>query len=425
MPPVIRVDNLSKCYRLGLTHDRSVRDLINRWTDGLLRRNQTHPALNGKARGPVPNKKDSTQEFWALRDVSFEVQPGEVVGIIGRNGAGKSTLLKILSRITKPTSGRVEMRGRVASLLEVGTGFHPELTGRENVYMNGTVLGMTKREIDRRFDEIVAFAEVEKFIDTPVKRYSSGMTVRLGFAVAAHLEPEILIVDEVLAVGDLSFQQKCITAMSSIAHVGRTVLFVSHNMASVRRLCSRAILMHDGCPLIDGTLSEAIDKYVSNTSTNVTAQTLDFRAHQSILGHATFIEMTTLNGQAATTFGPTETWNVKIRFKINHALENFVAALGLQSTAGTPVLTTWSAPQRIEPGEYVATFTQDTIWLSYGTYELTIGLSNNYSTFDYVTSAITFQIVNRESHSKTSWADNRNDRDLLLNQMKCTISEIK
>src|SRR5438046_3463094 len=230
--PAIRVQNLSKQYRIG-TADR---------------RNRTfREAVNDAAVAPFRRLKSlgnggaSEETIWALKDVSFDVQPGEVVGIIGRNGAGKSTLLKILSRITKPTSGRVEIRGRVASLLEVGTGFHSELTGRENVYLNGAILGMARREIDRKFDEIVAFAEVEKFIDTPVKRYSSGMYLRLAFAVAAHLEPEILVVDEVLAVGDAAFQKKCLGRIGEVAQGGRTVLFVSHNMGAIRSLCTEVI----------------------------------------------------------------------------------------------------------------------------------------------------------------------------------------
>jgi lipopolysaccharide transport system ATP-binding protein len=206
---------------------------------------------------------EAPPEFWALRDVSFEMQAGQVMGIIGRNGAGKSTLLKVLSRITEPTTGRIELRGRIASLLEVGTGFHPELTGRENVYLNGTILGMRKREIDRKFDEIVDFAEVSRFIDTPVKRYSSGMYVRLAFAVAAHLEPEILVVDEVLAVGDAEFQRKCLGKMRDVAHEGRTVLFVSHNMAAVRGLCTRAIVMQGGRVAVDAGVDQAITAYLS------------------------------------------------------------------------------------------------------------------------------------------------------------------
>ena len=196
------------------------------------------------------------------RDVSFDVEAGEVVGIIGRNGAGKSTVLKILSRVTAPTSGLVRMRGRVGSLLEVGTGFHPELTGRENIYLNGSILGMRRRDITARLDEIVEFAEIEAFVDTPVKRYSSGMYVRLAFAVAAHLQPEILIVDEVLAVGDIAFQQKCLGKMKDVAEQGRTVLFVSHNMASVRSLCTRGILLTQGRVELDGGVDEAIRAYL-------------------------------------------------------------------------------------------------------------------------------------------------------------------
>lgn len=204
-------------------------------------------------------------DLWALRDVSFNIKQGEVVGIIGRNGAGKSTLLKILSRITEPASGRIELHGRVGSLLEVGTGFHPELTGRENVYLNGAIMGMRRSEIERKFDEIVAFAEIERFLDTPVKRYSSGMYVRLAFAVAAHLEPEILLVDEVLAVGDAAFQQKCLGKMGDVARGGRTVLFVSHNMMAVRTLCTRGILMGAGSVVMDSTTDSCIQAYTNNS----------------------------------------------------------------------------------------------------------------------------------------------------------------
>lgn len=256
MSAIIKVEKLGKKYHLGQTHT----DLLSERIGKNLR------SLYAKLRGrniPTPDHHPSPNgdEFWALRDVSFEVRPGEVVGIIGRNGAGKSTLLKILSRITTPTSGNVELYGRVASLLEVGTGFHPELTGRENVYLNGAILGMSKEEIRRKFDEIVAFAEVEKFIDTPVKRYSSGMYVRLAFAVAAHLEPEILIVDEVLAVGDASFQKKCLGKMEDVGRQGRTVLFVSHNIAAVRNLCMRTLVFDRGDLTFDGAVGEGLNYY--------------------------------------------------------------------------------------------------------------------------------------------------------------------
>ncbi len=217
-----------------------------------------------RLRGEAPSR--STEEFWALKDVSFEVQKGEVIGIIGRNGAGKSTLLKILSRITTPTEGTVEVHGRIGSLLEVGTGFHPELSGRENIYLSGSILGMKRSEIDAKFDEIVRFAEMEKFLDTPVKRYSSGMYVRLAFAVAAHLEPEILIVDEVLAVGDAAFQKKCLGKMGDVAKEGRTVLFVSHNMSAVASLCTRGLLVSDGRVVAEGDVQQIISEYLESSA---------------------------------------------------------------------------------------------------------------------------------------------------------------
>jgi len=261
---VIRVEGLGKKYAIGHQAERerytALRDVMARGAKGLWRK------AADMARGRAIVAGDTVEEFWALKDVSFEVKRGEVLGIIGRNGAGKSTLLKILSRITEPSEGRVTIKGRVASLLEVGTGFHPELTGRENIYLNGAILGMTRAEIRKKFDEIVAFAEVEKFLDTPVKRYSSGMYVRLAFAVAAHLEPEILVVDEVLAVGDAEFQKKCLGKMSEVAGGGRTVLFVSHNMAALRRVCGSGLLLISGRLGLEGTITEAVDRY-SETGT--------------------------------------------------------------------------------------------------------------------------------------------------------------
>ncbi|HBJ36407.1 MAG TPA: polysaccharide/polyol phosphate ABC transporter ATP-binding protein [Planctomycetaceae bacterium] len=264
---VISVEHLSKAYRIG------VREEIPDTLMGAMKNAITAPwknfkrlrRLNTSTDSPIPNPS-STDTLWALRDVSFEINQGDVVGIIGRNGAGKSTLLKILSRITEPTSGRVVIRGRVSSLLEVGTGFHPELTGRENVYMNGTILGMRKKEIDRKFEEIVDFSGVEKFLDTPTKRYSSGMQVRLAFAVAAHLEPEILLIDEVLAVGDVEFQRKCIGKMSDVASSGRTILFVSHNMTAVDGLCTRGVCLAEGAIARIGTSQEAILQYLSSAT---------------------------------------------------------------------------------------------------------------------------------------------------------------
>lgn len=277
--PIITVENLSKAYRIGLKEEIPdtlvgamtswARAPLQNWRR--LRRLNTFDLSktakhNGNGTSVAEKDRPAEEEediIWALRDVSFEVKEGEVIGIIGRNGAGKSTLLKILSRITEPTSGRAVIRGRVSSLLEVGTGFHPELTGRENIYMNGTILGMTKREIDRKFDEIVDFSGVEKFLDTPVKRYSSGMKVRLAFAVAAHLDPEILIVDEVLAVGDMQFQEKCLGKMKQLTGDSRTVLFVSHNLEAIKRLCCKVLLLADGTVCTAGLPSNVIDRYAT------------------------------------------------------------------------------------------------------------------------------------------------------------------
>ncbi|TWT55863.1 ABC transporter ATP-binding protein [Allorhodopirellula solitaria] len=269
--PVISVENLSKAYRLG--HKEEVPDTITGAAKNILMapwRNFRH--LRSHSITDAEGGEDDT--LWALKDVSFEINQGDVVGIIGRNGAGKSTLLKVLSRITEPTSGRAVIRGRVSSLLEVGTGFHPELSGRDNIYMNGTILGMTKREIDRKFDEIVDFSGVEKFLDTPTKRYSSGMQVRLAFAVAAHLEPEILIVDEVLAVGDFDFQEKCLRKMQDVSSSGRTVIFVSHNLAAIGTLCSRAIVLSKGAIQASGTVSDSIEEYLSGSRTKISGHSV-------------------------------------------------------------------------------------------------------------------------------------------------------
>ena len=303
----IRCEDLGKCYRIGERERyKALRDVV---MDGLAspfrklrsafshnrdgngygsngnRETSTSPisrdaAVSSDSRSAIRNSQSET--FWALRDVSFEVKRGEVVGIVGRNGAGKSTLLKILSRITPPTRGEVEIKGRVGSLLEVGTGFHPELTGRENIFLNGAILGMKRAEINRKFDEMVAFAEIERFIDTPVKRYSSGMYVRLAFAVAAHLEPEILLVDEVLAVGDAQFQKKCLGKIGDVAKEGRTVMFVSHNMAAISSLTQRSIVLERGEVLVDGITAEAIQSYVQFVTGNLRESLSGSGNHTSI-----------------------------------------------------------------------------------------------------------------------------------------------
>ncbi len=297
MSLAIRVENVSKRYRLGVINRQMLyQDLQSRWARWRGLEDPNAP-LHEKPRGD----EDSHEEFWALRNVSFDVQAGDVIGIIGRNGSGKSTLLKILSRITAPTEGRVFLKGRLACLLEVGTGFHAELTGRDNVFLNGSVLGMTRAEIARKFDEIVDFSGVEKFIDTPVKRYSSGMTVRLAFAVAANLDPEILVIDEVLAVGDAAFQKKCLGKMNAVAREGRTILFVSHQAAAVENLCRRGLVLHNGLVKFDGTQTAAIAHYLDSFSPH--PQSLRERSdrHGQSPIQITAIEFRGLDGRPVTT----------------------------------------------------------------------------------------------------------------------------
>ncbi len=285
--PAICVRNLGKHYQLG-ARERGYTTFRETLIGAVKAPFERFRRLAGHSTAP--------ESFWALKDVSFDIEEGEVVGIIGRNGAGKSTLLKILSQITEPTTGKVELHGRVGSLLEVGTGFHPELTGRENVYLNGSILGMKKREIKNKFDEIVAFSGVDKFLDTPVKRYSSGMQVRLAFSVAAHLEPEILVVDEVLAVGDLDFQKKCLGKMGEVAKSGRTVLFVSHNTAAVKALCTSAILLANGELIAKAPIDDVIDRYLSDVRKSG-PMPLGDRVDRTGTGHARFFSASLANSQ--------------------------------------------------------------------------------------------------------------------------------
>lgn len=290
---IIRAENIGKCYTLD---HQSGAGGYRKFSDTLIHAAKT-PLRWLKTKNQEPGTKNTKEDFWALKDVSFEIKRGEVVGIIGRNGAGKSTLLKVLSRITEPTKGRITLDGRVASLLEVGTGFHPELTGRENIFLNGAILGMRKEEIKAKFDEIVAFAEIEKFLDTPVKRYSSGMYVRLAFAVAAHLEPEILIVDEVLAVGDAQFQAKCLGKMQDVARGGgRTVLFVSHNMATLQSLCSRGIILSAGSVQADTNVEDSVKLYLSSNRSKSPSAMQGSYKHRGDLVRVMNVELL-VNGQ--------------------------------------------------------------------------------------------------------------------------------
>lgn len=325
---IIEIENLGKKYNIRSNQKEkyaSLRDVITYKT-----KNITKTLLY-----PCSSKKyaKKTEEFWALKNVSFEVNRGEVIGIIGRNGAGKTTLLKILSRITGPTTGRIRIKGRVASLLEVGTGFHPELTGRENIYLNGAILGMNKDEIRRKFDEIVDFSEVEKFLDVPIKRYSSGMTVRLAFAVAAHLEPEILLIDEVLAVGDYQFQKKCLGKMGDVANEGRTVLFVSHNMGVVKRLCFRAIWLSKGNIKETGDTSTICDKYLCS-DIGFGLGKYEFDDGKSHPFHFLSLELRNSKGELSSVFNANEPVRFRIIYKNNRSLNGLSVALNITDPMG-------------------------------------------------------------------------------------------
>ena len=334
--PAIRVSNLGKKYIISHQQRQQYTALRDVIADRF--RSIGRKLLRSDNSGSP--SRDQTEEFWALKDVSFEVKQGERVGIIGRNGAGKSTLLKILSRITEPTTGRIEISGRVASLLEVGTGFHPELTGRENIYLNGAILGMSKHEIRSKFDEIVAFAEIEKFLDTPVKRYSSGMYVRLAFAVAAHLEPEILIVDEVLAVGDAQFQKKCMGKMEHVAKEGRTVLFVSHNMQAINSLCNKTILLRNGKIERQGSTQIVIEDYLMADIKDDGAwnnENVDARKDVSIIS----ARIINPREKKSAIINYSDLFNIEIDYTINTNINNWTLFVRLTDTSGNPIFTSW------------------------------------------------------------------------------------
>ncbi len=395
---VIKSENLGKRYTIGHHTGKgdsttfrealiqNVRDLWNKTRD--------------LARGKPIIQGDTREEVWALKDVSFEIRRGEAVGIIGRNGAGKSTLLKILSRITEPTEGRVTIRGRVASLLEVGTGFHSELTGRENIYLNGTILGMTRAEIRRKFDEIIAFAEVERYLDTPVKRYSSGMYVRLAFAVAAHLEPEILVVDEVLAVGDAQFQNKCLGKMGDVAKGGRTVLFVSHNMAAVAALCKRGVVFECGKVSFHGSAEDAIKSYVTIQNSQVSAD-LDTSNHFSRLTkYVPIIRRITLcsiDNSPRSTFFLGEPIMFKVVLESTHALSGVVVGLHVYNFMSQRVVTFHTRDQLVGALNVDGKVILSCLWgecnLMPGQYTLVIGLASASGKEDRVDPALSFQVT--------------------------------
>jgi lipopolysaccharide transport system ATP-binding protein len=382
----IKVENLSKLYQIGTPRSGSLREsLVDKWN-----------LLTGR-------KERGAQDFWALKDISFEIKRGEAVGIIGKNGAGKSTLLKILSRITQPAQGRIEIEGRIASLLEVGTGFHPELTGRENVYLNGSILGMTRREIKAKFSEIVDFSGVEKFIDTPVKFYSSGMYVRLAFAVAAHLEPEILIIDEVLAVGDAEFQKKCLGKMGEVAGQGRTVLFEKGRVA------------------YNGSAVEAVDFYLQNVSTSSAQFDLASPENKKVPGYATMIQIEDEQGNPCIALPIGRPFSIRVQFVIKETIPHFIIALGFTTLDDFPIRTTWSPPRDMGKGTYEIVFRESQVFLTSGKYKLVVGLSSREQSFQYVDQGLYCEF---EDYVDKSIAVN-SAAGVVLNQMPVEITRLE
>jgi lipopolysaccharide transport system ATP-binding protein len=359
------------------------------------------------------------EEFWALRHLSFDIMPGETLGIMGRNGAGKSTLLKILSKITPPTEGRIIGRGRGASLLEVGTGFHSELSGRENVYMNGSILGMRRQEITKNFDAIVDFAGVQKFIDTPLKHYSSGMQLRLAFAVAAFLENEILIIDEVLAVGDAEFQKKCMGKMKDISGQGRTVLFVSHNIAAIQNLCSNAMLLEKGKLKAKGKTAEVAAIY-SGGGTEDNTWLFEF-PKSGDLACATKLEILDLSGRGTSQIPVGKPWKIVITFEVMQNIDNLVVGLGMVNNYETPVRNSWNRAGRLTPGIYKAVFIEDKVMLASGGYRLIVGLSIGKHSIQYIDDNINFTITNVVENPDEALINNSNA--IFVNQMEMQIEK--
>lgn len=405
---VIKAENLGKKYTIGHQAENgryvALRDVLvhnakNLWY-------KTKDLVSGK---PII-QGDTTEEVWALKDLNFEIKHGEAVGIIGRNGAGKSTLLKILSRITEPTKGRVTIKGRVASLLEVGTGFHPELSGRENIYLNGTIHGMTRVEIKRKFDEIVAFAEIEKYLDTPVKRYSSGMYVRLAFAVAAHLEPEILVVDEVLAVGDAQFQKKCLGKMEDVSHAGRTVLFVSHNMGAIKSLCSKVLLLSSGYVEDFGDISRVVGKYFSS-SNGLSGRMQWSNSIAPGDQHLKLISLaTTVSGNDEVNFSDDSEINIEMTIAASQHLPNAAIGLIITNQEGQPVLHSASnltgSVVQIRKGINIINYTIPSNVLLQGQYSITVaGVDPNIHTYFRLTNAISFIIISTNQEINRYSAD--------------------
>lgn len=422
MSTAIKVEDLSKVYHLGEIGTGTLSRDIERWW--ALLRGKEDPFLKlGESNDRT--KKGESNIVYSLKDISFDIQQGDAVGVIGRNGAGKSTLLKILSRVTSPTKGNIYVKGRIASLLEVGTGFHPELTGRENIYLNGTILGMRKKEIDRRLDEIIDFSGIERYIDTPVKRYSSGMYVRLAFAVAAHLISEILIVDEVLAVGDAEFQKKCLGKMGEVSKgQGRTVLFVSHNMHMIQKLCNKSILLQKGQLLTTGDTSDVIRMYQNGAtmigSEYLVASLSSHMEHKRIF--STKLIITDISDKPMSEVPIGRPWKVKVSFTVNSEIDNVIIAVGILDQYDTPIRSSWSLPTHFTPGDYIAIFTEDTIKFAVGNYKLLIGISRGNESIEFIDQDMWINISSVVEDVDESVVNYENG--LILNQMDCSIEKV-
>lgn len=419
MAIAIKVENLSKAYQLGEIGTGTISRDIERWAAKL--RGKEDPFLKiGEANDRT--KKGNSDVVWSLKDINFEIEQGAAVGIIGRNGAGKSTLLKILSRVTAPTTGSIKAKGRIASLLEVGTGFHPELTGRENIYLNGAILGMRKKEITRKLDQIIEFSGVERYIDTPVKRYSSGMYVRLAFAVAAHLDSEILIVDEVLAVGDAEFQAKCLGKMKDVStNQGRTVLFVSHSMPTVQKLCTHGVLLKNGSLFYEGNMGEVIERYLQ---TNTRESVIELPENPSLEACVTRAEIRDENDNPVSEIPIGRKWKVVIKYKVFHPVKSFVSGIGIVSAQDVPLKTSWQNAIDIMPGEYEAVFEENVISFAVGQYKICIGLSQNRRGIQYFDNLLTFNIspVSEDVNNTVIVYDS--SAGMILNPMNTTTNKI-
>lgn len=407
MSTAIKVENLSKKYVIG--HQREERYTALR--DVLMHKLR---GVGERLRHPLsPNKEETNlEDFWALKNINLEIKQGDRVGIIGRNGAGKSTFLKLLSRITEPTTGRITINGRVASLLEVGTGFHPELTGRENIFLNGAILGMGRVEIKRKFDEIVAFAEVEKFLDTPVKRYSSGMYVRLAFAVAAHLEPEILLVDEVLAVGDAAFQKKCLGKMKNVSEEGKTIFFVSHKMDAIRRLCDHAVLLEKGKLIAHGEKLEIIDQYLASEDLKTTLNDRGPAPHKGM--HLRSITLLDKDLISRNHLKRNELCHANIVYDINTPLENVHIVCHIVDIEDRIIVSTGDCDVNRElyleraPGSYMTNFRLPTNILNEGEYTLIFALGVPYGhVYDRLTDTVGFSISESREKSGPAYVQRR------------------